>query len=249
MCSLKDNRSGVALVTGASSGIGAQISVFLANKGITVLGLARRVALVENLNAHVLGGGRIVPYHCDLTSEDSIFLAFEYLRNSFPPLTILVCNAGILKSNFLAESPGQDIKELFDVNVVGTSICLREGLKLLRETKTKGHFIVMNSILGHHIPNLPVPLFSAYPATKHAITALCQTVRQEIKYFKLNIKLTSISPGLVDTDLLNVYSDDIINYPKLTAADVANAVMFALNTPNYVQVEEIIIKAMDRYDE
>lgn len=95
---------------------------------------------------------------------------------------------------------------------------------------------------------MPVPLFSVYPATKHAITALCQTVRQEIHFLKLNIKLTSICPGLVDTDFLNVYSQAVDELPKLQPMDVAKAVLYALDTPDGVQVEDIILQKMRKVD-
>ncbi|XP_004523201.1 farnesol dehydrogenase [Ceratitis capitata] len=248
MSSAEKNLQKVALVTGASAGIGAQIALQLANNGITVIGMARRTELIENLNKEVTGLGKIHARHCDLSSEESITAAFQYVNETFPPLTILVCNAGMLKANFISESTGKDIKDLFDLNVVATSICLREGLKLMRTNKSQGHIIVMNSILGHRIPEVPVPLFSVYPATKHALTALCQTVRQEIHFLKLNIKLTSISPGMVDTDFLSVYSRAVAELPKLQASDVAKAVMYALETPDYVQVEEIILQAMRRFD-
>ncbi|XP_067618646.1 farnesol dehydrogenase [Eurosta solidaginis] len=248
MSDAASNVQQVALITGASAGIGAQIAVLLANKGITVVGLARRVELIDDLNNQITGSGKIYSRQCDLSKEECILSAFQYVRETFPSITILICNAGMLKANFISESPGKDIKDLFDLNVVGTSICLREGLKLMKTNKTNGHIIVMNSILGHRIPEVPVPLFSVYPATKHAITALCQTVRQEIHFLKLNIKLTSISPGMVDTDFLSVYSRAVAELPKLKASDVAKAVLFALETPDYVQVEEIILQAMGRYD-
>ncbi|XP_011204494.2 farnesol dehydrogenase [Bactrocera dorsalis] len=248
MSAAAENVQQVAVVTGASAGIGAQIAVLLANKGITVVGLARRSELIEDLNKQVTGDGKIHGRHCDLSQEECITAAFKYVRENFPPITILVCNAGMLKANFISESPGKDIKALFDLNVVATSICLREGVKLMSASKVKGHIIIMNSILGHRIPEVPVPLFSVYPATKHALTALCQTVRQEIHFLKLNIKLTSISPGMVDTDLLNVYSKAVAELPKLQAKDVAQAVIYALETPDYVQVEEIVLQAMARFN-
>ncbi|XP_061388690.1 farnesol dehydrogenase, partial [Musca vetustissima] len=109
-------------------------------------------------------------------------------------------------------------------------------------------FSLFISILGHRIPDVAVPLFSVYPATKHAITGLCQTLRQEIHFLKLNIKLTSINPGMVDTDFLNVYSHTVADLPKLNAGDVADAIMYALETPHHVQVEDITLQAMRRYD-
>ncbi|KAI8122960.1 hypothetical protein FF38_09615 [Lucilia cuprina] len=236
----------VAVITGASSGIGAKIALKLANAGVIVIGLARRTNLIDDLSKDIEGDGKIVSHHCDLNKEDSILEAFNMIRTTYGTISILICNAGIIKANFLTESTSKELKDLYDLNVYATTICLREGLKLMA-TATKGHIIVMNSILGHRIPDVPVPLFSVYPATKHAITGLCQTVRQEIHFLKLNIKLTSINPGLVDTDFLNVYSQSMADLPKLSAEDVAQAVYYALETPNHVQVEDITLQAMRRH--
>ncbi|SPP81336.1 farnesol dehydrogenase [Drosophila guanche] len=237
-------RNKVAVVTGASVGIGASTAVLLANAGMTVVGLARRVQLIEVLNDQVKGEGKILAHECDLNDEQQLTSAFAWLREKFQCIHVLVCNAGILKANFLSESTTKDIKELFDTNVVATACCLREGLKLMAAANVRGHIVVMNSVLGHRIPEVPVPLFSVYPATKHAITALCQTVRQEIHFLKLNIKLTSICPGMVDTDFLSVYSHAVAELPKLQPLDVAKAVLYALDTPDGVQVEDIILQQM-----
>ncbi|XP_036673090.2 farnesol dehydrogenase [Drosophila suzukii] len=237
-------RNKVAVVTGASVGIGASTVLELANAGMVVIGLARRAELIEALKDQITGEGKIFARQCDLNDEEQLTSAFNWIQEKFEVIHVLVCNAGILKANFLSESPTKDIKELFDTNVVATASCLREALKHMAAVKVRGHIVVMNSVLGHRIPEVPVPLFSVYPATKHAITALCQTVRQEIHFLKLNIKLTSICPGMVDTDFLSVYSQAVAELPKLQAKDVAKAVLYALDTPDGVQVEDIILQQM-----
>ncbi|EDW16341.1 farnesol dehydrogenase [Drosophila mojavensis] len=237
-------RNKVAVITGASVGIGASTALTLANAGMVVVGLARRVELIEALNEQVTGEGKIFARQCDLSDDEQLINAFSWIRERFFCIHVLICNAGILKANFLSESPTKDIKELFDLNVVATASCLRETLKHMAAVKVRSHIIVINSVLGHRIPEVPVPLFSVYPATKHAITALCQTVRQEIHFLKLNIKLTSICPGMVDTDFLNVYSQAVDALPKLQPVDVAKAVLYALDTPDGVQVEDIILQKM-----
>ncbi|KAM8706541.1 hypothetical protein ACLKA7_010756 [Drosophila subpalustris] len=241
-------RNKVAVITGASVGIGASTAVTLANAGMVVIGLARREELVEALNAQVTGEGKIFGRQCDLTNDEQLVSSFNWIHERFHCIHVLICNAGIIKANFLSESPTKDIKELFDLNVVATASCLREALRHMAKIKVPCHIVVINSVLGHRIPEVPVPLFSVYPATKHAITALCQTVRQEIHFLKLNIKLTSICPGLVDTDFLNVYSQAVDELPKLQALDVAKAVLYALDTPDGVQVEDIIMQKMRKVD-
>ncbi|XP_060646045.1 farnesol dehydrogenase [Drosophila nasuta] len=237
-------RNKVAVITGASVGIGASTAVALANAGMVVIGLARRQELVEALNSQVTGEGKIIGRKCDLSNDEQLISSFNWIQEKFHCIHVVICNAGILKANFLSESPTKDIKELFDVNVVATASCLRETLKHMAKIRVPCHIVVINSVLGHRIPEVPVPLFSVYPATKHAITALCQTIRQEIHFLKLNIKLTSICPGMVDTDFLNVYSQAVDELPKLQPLDVAKAVLYALDTPDGVQVEDIILQKM-----
>ncbi|KAL7730335.1 hypothetical protein ACLKA6_016581 [Drosophila palustris] len=224
-------RNKVAVITGASVGIGASIAVTLANAGMVVIGLARREELVEALNAQVTGEGKIFGRQCDLTNDEQLVSSFNWIHERFHCIHVLICNAGIIKANFLSESSTKDIKELFDLNVVATASCLREALRHMAKIKVPCHIVVINSVLGHRIPEVPVPLFSVYPATKHAITALCQTVRQEIHFLKLNIKLTAV--------------DEL---PKLQALDVTKAVLYALDTPDGVQVEDIIMQKMRKVD-
>ncbi|XP_053945611.1 farnesol dehydrogenase-like [Anastrepha ludens] len=239
-----DSLQEVAIVTSAGGAIAAQIAVFLANKGMTVVGLTQQPEVVEALNEQIEGHGKIVPRVCDVTSEESLMVTFNYIRNIFPQVTVFVCNSDIMSVNFLSESSGAEIQELFDVNVISTSYFIRESLALIRAKKTRGHIFVMNSVLGHHIPSAPVPLYNVYPATKFAMKALCEATRREIKHLKLNVKLTSISPGMVDKELFSVYNGAIAVLPMLKASDIAKAIIFALDTPDYVQVEEIILQAM-----
>ncbi|CAD7084231.1 unnamed protein product [Hermetia illucens] len=234
----------VAVVTGASSGIGACIAQNLANSGLTVIGLARRVELIDDLSKNVSGNGKIYSRKCDLTNESEVQETFQWIKDNFSGIDVFVNNAGCIKAAFLLDSPTGDLKQLFDLNCVSTCVCVREAIRMMREKDDTGHIFIINSVLGHRVPDVPVPLFSVYPSTKHALTALCQTVRQEINFHKLNIKLTSISPGMVDTDLLAVY--DLSMYaqlPKLQANDVAQAVMYALNTPDHVQIDDIVLQA------
>jgi NADP+-dependent farnesol dehydrogenase len=127
---------------------------------------------------------------------------------------------------------------------------MREAVKLMEETTGKGHIIVLNSILDHRIPDIPFPLkpsFGVYPATKFALTALCQTLRQELNYLKLPIKVTSISPEMVESDMLSSMNQELISMlPKLKVQDVSEAVYYVINTPECVQVDEIIISSCSK---
>lgn len=151
-------------------------------------------------------------------------------------------------NNLLVEDNAANFRKIFDINVIASCVCMKDAVTLMKETTGAGHVIVINSILGHRIPDMPYgmrPSFGVYPATKYALTALCQTLRQELTFLKLPIKVTSISPGMVETDFLNNMNQDVVAMlPKLRVEDVADAVFYAANTPENVRVDEIIINPM-----
>ncbi|XP_055381458.1 farnesol dehydrogenase [Condylostylus longicornis] len=232
----------IALVTGASVGIGAEITKSLANLGMIVIGIARRDQLVEKLNEEIENSGKIIARKCDVTNSDEVINTFKWIQETFGELNVFVNNAGMIKASFLMNTNTEDIKQLFDLNVVSSCVCTKEALLMMQKNQTKGHIILINSVLGHRIPDVPVPLFSVYPSTKFALTALCQTIKQEINYHKLSVKLTSINPGMVDTDFLKVYQC-YDKFPKLKPENVAQAVVFALQTPDNVQIDDITLQA------
>lgn len=154
-----------------------------------------------------------------------------------------------MNSTFLINDSMENFRKSFDVNVIASCVCLREAVKLMKETNSRGQIIVMNSILGHRVPDIPYPMkpsFGVYPATKHALTAICQTIRQELNYLNLPIKVTSISPGMVETEMLSSMNHELVAMlPKLSVQDIADAVLYVVKTPHSVRIDEIIINPMN----
>lgn len=124
-------------------------------------------------------------------------------------------------TKFLIDDEVESFRKMFDVNVIASCICLKKAVKIMKETSGRGHIIVMNSVLGHRVPDIPFPMkpsFGVYPATKFAITGLCQTLRQELNFSQLPIKVTSISPGMVESEMLNSMNQELVAMlPKLQA--------------------------------
>uniref|UniRef100_A0A6B2EH93 Putative dehydrogenase n=1 Tax=Phlebotomus kandelakii TaxID=1109342 RepID=A0A6B2EH93_9DIPT len=238
-------RGKVAVVTGASSGIGAAVARALADLGMIVVGLARRDALVEELATSVTGSGRIHAIKCDVTDENQVKSAFEVIKSDFGGVDVLISNAGLIKSAFIIEGDLESFKETLDVNLWASVVSIKEAIKDMREKRSKGHIIIINSVLGHRIPDVPLPKFNVYPATKFALTALAQTLRQELRFHGAEIKLTNICPGMVDTPMLNAFDlRHFAPFPKLTVDDVKDAVIYALGTPENVQISEVIFEAL-----
>ncbi|XP_026467916.1 farnesol dehydrogenase-like [Ctenocephalides felis] len=244
----------VAVVTGASSGIGAAIAKDLVESGMKVVGLARRLERMEQDAAkmNTSKGGHYYPRKCDVSKEEEILEAFAWVKKTFGGVDVLVNNAGIVRANMLV-NPGNsnDLRSVIDVNVMALCYCTREAFNSMKERDVAGHIIHINSIGGHSIPSAgdAPPTANMYFGSKHCVTALTETLRQEMIYLKSRTKVTSISPGVVDTEIFDgsfpskeIKEMFLANNPSLKSEDVSQAVLYALGTPEHVQVHELIIK-------
>ncbi|XP_062550384.1 farnesol dehydrogenase-like [Armigeres subalbatus] len=232
----------VAVVTGASSGIGAAIVVELAKAGMVVIGLARRVDRVEELKKRLSekDAARLYAMKCDVSKEDSITNAFEEIIRQFSGIDVIVNNAGIVKhSLLLGDDDFQQLRDVIDTNVMGLALCSRKAFRSMKERDVAGHIIHINSIAGHKVPNFPH--MNMYAASKHAVTAITETMRNELIMLGSKTKVTSISPGVVRTDIVEgLHSSD--EFPMLEGEDIAKAILYVLGTPPHVQVHELTIK-------
>ncbi|CAH1371963.1 unnamed protein product [Tenebrio molitor] len=239
----------VAIVTGASAGIGAAIAEQLVEAGLQVAGFARRSERVEELSKKLQGKkGKLYAVKVDMTKEDDILKGFKWVTEKLGPVHILVNNAGLIQQTNLTEGDTEKWKRIFDTNVLGLCIATREAVKVMKANKIDGHIIHINSIVGHRVPNFPG--MNVYPASKHAVTALTETLRQEFNHVGLKIKITSVSPGAVTTEFLEAsnfladptVSEQIKKLPFLKSEDIADSVLYVLSTPPHVQVHELTIK-------
>ncbi|ETN65914.1 3-oxoacyl-[acyl-carrier-protein] reductase 1 [Anopheles darlingi] len=237
-------RGKVAIVTGASSGIGAAVVKALATAGMVTVGLARRVERVEALRKDLSpeAAGRLHSLPCDVTREESILSAFATVQQMFDGVDVLINNAGISRDSVTLVTPGNtdDLRAVLDTNVLGLVLCAREAFNSMRARGVDGHIINVNSILGHKY--VPFPNLNLYGASKYAVTAITETLRNDFRDANTRVKVTSISPGIVRTEMLPEGDQFSAETPMLEAEDVANAILYALGTPPHVQVHEIIIK-------
>jgi len=238
----------VAVVTGASSGIGAAVAMGLVRQGLQVVGLARRIDKVQELSARLAEGpGKLHPIKCDVSKEEDILAAFEEVKKNLGGVDILVNNAGALHQTLLSEGSTDEWRNMVNVNVLGLAVCTREALQSMKErNKDDGHVIHINSIAGHY--DLTTPGFHMYSATKHAVTVLTEGLRVELVSQGSKIRVTSISPGLVDTEMLRTGAksldpEELFNrLPSLKPSDIADAVLYVLSTPSNVQIHELTVK-------
>ncbi|KAJ3660775.1 hypothetical protein Zmor_005206 [Zophobas morio] len=236
----------VAVITGASAGIGAAIAKQLVEEGLQVVGLARRSERVEDLAKQLEGKkGKLHAVKTDISKEEDILKAFKWVSDNLGPVHILINNAGIIQQTNLTEGDTEKWKKIFDTNVLGLCIATREAVKIMKANKIDGHIVHINSVAGHKVPNFPG--LNVYPASKYAVTALTETLRQELNHLGLKIKITSVSPGLVGTEIFeannsSITAEQLQKMNSLESEDIADSVLYVLSTPPHVQVHELTIK-------
>lgn len=184
-----------AVVTGASSGIGAAIVIDLVKPGVNVVGLGRRKERIDELREKIPSSaqGKLYAIKCDLTQEADIKSAFSWTEANLGGVDILVNNAGIIKTmNLLDAENTNNLRETIDTNVLGVVLCSREAFHSMQRRSVNGHIIHINSCAGHKIPYFVglYPSFNIYPSTKYAVTAMTEVMRQELQSFGTKVKVT-----------------------------------------------------------
>ncbi|XP_049306879.1 farnesol dehydrogenase [Bactrocera dorsalis] len=238
----------VAVVTGASSGMGAAIAKYLANNKLVTVNLDINVeghmALLAEVNAEVRK--RMHHIKCNVRKEDEINAAFREIEKKYGPIAVLVNNAGVLgDSLLLSENNSGEMLKVLETNFLAAVYCTREAFRSMKASNIDGHVFMIGSICGHNVPIMPNNPLNLYSPTKFAIRALTEMYRQEFLDQNTKIKVTCISPGVVNTNLRN-HPGNIM--PKLSAElnpnAIADVLIYCLQTPPDVQIHDVIIKPM-----
>ncbi|XP_039332467.1 dehydrogenase/reductase SDR family member 11 isoform X2 [Saimiri boliviensis] len=218
-------RDRLALVTGASVGIGAAVARALVQQGLKVVGCARTVGNIEELAAECKSAGypgTLIPYRCDLSNEEDILAMFSAIRSQHSGVDICINNAGLGRPDSLLSGSTSGWKEMLNVNVLALSICTREAYQSMKERNVDdGHIININSMSGHRV--VPQSVTHFYSATKYAVTALTEGLRQELREAQTHIRATCLQPE-----------------------DVTEAVIYVLSTPPHVQIGDIQMRPTEQ---
>jgi NADP-dependent 3-hydroxy acid dehydrogenase YdfG len=222
----------VLLITGASTGIGAVTARHAVERGWRVALGARSEDKLAQL-ASELGEDRAFAQRCDVSEWSDQEAFVKATLEHFGRLDGAFANAGFgAKRGFLEETPEQ-WRSMVLTNVLGVAYSIRAALPHFKQ-QNRGHFVITSSVAGRRA--LPGSLYSA---TKHAVTAMGEALRQEVA--ETAIKMTLIEPGMVDTP----FFDNSVS-GGLEAEDIARAAMYALHQPPHVDVNEILIRPINQ---
>jgi NADP-dependent 3-hydroxy acid dehydrogenase YdfG len=219
----------VLVITGASTGIGAATARRAVEFGYRAVLAARSLERLEALADELGGDEKAIAVRCDVTSWEEQQALVERAVNAFGRMDVFYANAGFgAKRGFLEETV-EHWKAMIDTNIYGAALSIRAALGHFKR-QNSGHLVLTSSVAGRR--SLPGSLYSA---TKFAVTAMGESLRQEIA--ESDIKMTLIEPGMVDTPF---FENKVSN--ALEADDIARAVMFALTQPPHVDVNEILVR-------
>ncbi len=245
MSSSPDLNGRVVAITGASSGIGEATAMACVAAGASVALAARRADRIDAIAARINeAGGRAVAIETDVTDEASARAFVSGAKEALGALDVLVNNAGLM---LLGPVTGADVSEwrrMIEVNCLGLMYCSHEAIAIMGPAGG-GHIVNVSSIAGRR-SSLGT---AAYNLTKWGVNGFSEGMRLEVLH--QNIRVTVVEPGFVETELLDHNTNDLVQQMAakrkeemgkiLEAADIANAIVYAISQPAHVAISEVMV--------
>ncbi|WP_154856022.1 SDR family oxidoreductase [Cyclobacterium xiamenense] len=239
-----DLKNKVVIITGASSGIGKATAVKLAKGGAAVVLCARNEdELIKLKDTIESSGGRALVVKTDVTKPAELENAVAKTLAEYGSIDVLINNAGLMPLSFVEKLKTDEWEKMVDVNIKGVLNGVAAVLPTMRTNKS-GHIINISSSAAHNY----FPGGAIYCATKVAVKMFSEGLRKELAPL-YGINVTSIEPGAVNTSLFETITDDDIKeklkgmseMTTLEAEDIANAIFFALNQPDRVNINDVYL--------
>lgn len=222
----------IAVVTGAGSGIGEAIATLLHEEGAKVVLAGRNKDKLQNVaNQLAQDSVKVVP--TDVTNKEEVDELMKIAQQTFGGLDIVINSAGQMLSSKITDYQVDEWDSMIDVNIKGTLYTAQAALPTMLE-QSSGHLINIASISGFEVTKSS----TIYSATKAAVHTITQGLEKELA--KTGVKVTSISPGMVDAAITAAYNPS--DRKKLDPQDIAEAVLYALTQPKHVNVNEITVR-------
>ncbi len=241
-------RGKVALITGASAGIGRELARRLAREGLRVVGWATRrgrlEALQEELSEQDFSWRAV-----NLRDLDQVAQGFDALFESHGGVDVMINNAGLGYDAALVDGDPEKWREILDVNVLALAVCTSRAVQDMRRRHDRGHVIQLSSMASHR-----VPLRSGmYSASKFAVRSMTEGLRAELRDLGSKIRVTAISPGFVETEFAARFLGDAYlaretyaKYPVIQPEDIAETVVHVLSAPDHVAYHDLLLRPAEQ---
>jgi NADP-dependent 3-hydroxy acid dehydrogenase YdfG len=243
----------VALVTGASSGIGEATARMLAHRGATVALVARRAERIERLGGEIADrGGTALPIEADVAERERAEAAVEHTVAELGRLDVVVNNAGVMLLGPMLEAPVEEWERMIEVNLLGLMYVAKAAIPHLLEA-AEGERGVADMVNISSVAGRMVRLGSGvYNATKHGVGAFSESLRQEVT--KRHLRVSLIEPGAVDTELPDHNRPEVreqlqrrfADMERLQAEDIADAISYVITRPRHVAINEVLIRPTEQ---
>lgn len=244
---MADWKNKTVVITGASSGIGEATAARFAKEGANVVLAARREERLEEIKNSLNDyPGEVAYKSTDVTDQQQVEDLISFAIEKFDHVDVLFNNAGLMPLSFMEKKKVDEWDKMVDVNIKGVLYGIGAVLPHMKERNT-GHILTTSSVAGHEV----MPAGAVYCGTKFAARVIMEGLGKELA--STDIRTTSISPGVVDTELMDtITDDDALNMMKeglassemtpLKGEDIAEAVFYTVNQPSHVDVNEIIVR-------
>jgi NADP-dependent 3-hydroxy acid dehydrogenase YdfG len=238
----------VAVITGASSGIGEATAEALAAEGASVVVAARREERLSDLVERINGNGsKALSVECDVTDEEQAHALIRRAKDELGRVDILVNNAGVMLLSKIEKGLSDEWRTMFDVNALGLLYVTDAAVQVMKE-QGSGHLINISSVAGRKSG----PFRGAYSGSKFAVNAISEALRVEL--LEDNIRVTVVEPGAVETELAGHITDEeakegmqsVLSGDILQPEDIAAAIAYCAVQPERVSVNEILIRPTEQ---
>ena len=244
----------VALVTGASSGIGEATAEILAQHGAAVALVARRIDRLEDLAAKLKSeGASVLPIQADVANRDEAYEAVDRVAAEFGRLDTVINNAGVMLLGPIENAPVEEWERMVNVNLLGLLYCSKAALPhLLKaadgEPRGVADLVNVSSVAGR-VPRLGS---GVYNATKHAVGAFSESLRQEVT--GRHVRVSLVEPGAVTTELVSHNRPEIRDQmsqrfagtQRMEATDIADVIGYIVSRPRHVAINEVLVRPTEQ---
>jgi NADP-dependent 3-hydroxy acid dehydrogenase YdfG len=246
-----DLKGKIAIVTGASSGIGEATAELLAEQGVKVALVARRKDRLDKLAAKIeKAGGEALVIEADVTDKKVCKMVVDEVLKTYGQIDILINNAGVMLLGPTKDAPLEEWERMVNLNLLGLLYMSYAALPSMREKKA-GHLVNISSVAGR----TATAGSAVYNATKWGVNAFTEALRQELAAEEGGLRTTLIEPGAVLTELLSHNRPEVEETIKtrlggikrrLDAEDIARGILYAVSQPAHVNVNEILIRPTEQ---